>query len=296
MFNDIKVLHLETTTTCNAACPQCARENPSRYNHAVNQADLSVTDIQKLFNVDFVKKLDKVFACGNFGDPAAGKNTIEIFRYFRSVNPNITLGMNTNGSVQNVAWWSELGSLLSKQYDYCVFSIDGLEDTNHIYRVNTRFDKIIENAQAFIAAGGLAHWDMLVFEHNQDQVNNACKLAKKIGFTHFRSKVSKRFVNVPVVGINPPKGFKLPNVQNSTRIDCHALKEKSLYVAATGEIFPCCWIGSKLFKREPEVDKRLKDFDTLFKPEPLDICWQTCGVSDSKSSFENQWTVQEAFG
>ena len=32
------------------------------------------------------------------------------------------------------------------------FNIDGLEDTNHLYRRNTDFNKIINNAQAFIGA------------------------------------------------------------------------------------------------------------------------------------------------
>ena len=32
------------------------------------------------------------------------------------------------------------------------FAIDGLSDTNHIYRVKTNFDKIMINAEAFIKA------------------------------------------------------------------------------------------------------------------------------------------------
>ena len=72
--------------------------------------------------------------------------------------------------------------------DYCVFSIDGLEDTNHLYRRNVKWEKVIENARSFITAGGKAHWDMLVFEHNKHQVDEAKSYANKLGFVWFRSK------------------------------------------------------------------------------------------------------------
>jgi hypothetical protein len=44
-----------------------------------------------------------------------------------------------------------------------------LEDTNHLYRENVEWKKIMENARAFISAGGTAHWDMLIFDHNKHQ-------------------------------------------------------------------------------------------------------------------------------
>ena len=49
---------------------------------------------------------------------------------------------------------------------YARFAIDGLEDTNHIYRRNTDWVKIVQNATAYIAAGGRAEWDFIVFAHN----------------------------------------------------------------------------------------------------------------------------------
>ena len=54
-----------------------------------------------------------------------------------------------------------------------VFGIDGLEDTSHIYRVNTSFKKVIENAEAFIKQGGLGTWQFIVFKHNVHQLESA---------------------------------------------------------------------------------------------------------------------------
>lgn len=296
----VRVLHLESTTVCNAACPQCAREDSLLYNDKLHRAELTVEKIKELFSVPFIEKLEKVFMCGDFGDPAANNATLDIFEYFRSVNPSIQLGLNTNGSIQNTHWWAHLGKLLSLPGDYCVFSIDGLGDTNHIYRVNTNFRKIIENATAFIQNGGNAQWDMLVFAHNEHQVYEARDLAQELGFTHFRSKVSKRFVTKPVAGLEPPSLFALPNVEDPTAVDCFVLKEQSMYVAATGELFPCCWLGNRVFNRDAALDHLLQDnFKPLFETmdtAPHPICLRNCGVKDNaNSSFENQWVVNESF-
>jgi ubiquinone/menaquinone biosynthesis C-methylase UbiE len=48
--------------------------------------------------------------------------------------------------------------------------------------------------KAFIAAGGRARWDFLIFEHNQHQVEEAEALATKWGFEKFVAKKTGRFV------------------------------------------------------------------------------------------------------
>jgi hypothetical protein len=293
----IKVLHIEPTTVCNAACPQCDRENPLLYNKC-NQCELTLADIQRLVPVSVIENLDKMFMCGNFGEPAAAKECLEIYKYFKQINPDITLGLNTNGGVRNTKWWTQLGKIFNGVYDYVVFSIDGLEDTNHIYRINVSWKKLLENAQAYINAGGTAHWDMLVFEHNQHQVEDAKNLADQMKFSWFRSKVSKRFATTPIRFINPPEGYTRPNVQNPTQVDCFALNENSMFLAANGEFLPCCFIGPYIFARDKHLANALdtKNFQGVidsWTSDPLPICLETCGTNNcSKGSFENQWKTE----
>lgn len=278
---DIKVLHLEPTDICQAACPQCARETDQdfdkRYKH-----QLSVEMLEHILPADFVKSLDKMFMCGNYGDPAAGNHTLEIYEWFRSLNPNIVLGMNTNGAIGTTFWWHSLAKILSQPKDYVVFSIDGLEDTNPMYRVNVNWSKLMANAESFISAGGSAHWDMLVYHHNQHQVDACEKLAREMGFRWFRAKVTKR----PLIGkLESPIGWHTPK-QATVYIDCHALKEQSVYIDAQGRVSPCCWLGS-----------RQRDFVTDFgevqaswnSSDPNKVCQDTCGTDSSGTRFENQW-------
>lgn len=294
-FNDFKtkILHLEPTTDCNIKCPQCNRTiGEPYYNEQHDRSELTLTKVKEMFSQSFIKNLDKMFMCGNFGEPAAAKDCLDIFYYFKEVNPNITLGMNTNGSLRTKDWWQELAEIFSGPLDYVVWSIDGLENTNHIYRVNAVWDKIIENSQAFISAGGSAHWDMLIFDYNEHQVDQAESLARELGFSWFRAKVSKRFDYAPVEFLQPPKSWSKPNVSKVDKIECMALKEQSLYVAANGKILPCCWFGAEAFSLDQYARQLVNNLDLLvdsWNNNPHKICLNTCGSDKKGNSFDKQW-------
>ena len=194
--NGVKQLHMETSSVCNAACPMCPRELDPAFNK--KGVSLSIEKVKTLFSEEFISNLDSMFMCGTYGDPAAAPDTIDIFKYFRDVNPTIVLGMHSNASLRSAKWWFDLGGILSNKADYCYFGIDGLADTNHIYRVNTDFKKIMKNAASFIKAGGQAHWEFLVFQHNEHQVEEARKLSKDMGFVKFSEKISRR-VTIPII-------------------------------------------------------------------------------------------------
>ena len=297
-LDKIRVLHIEPTTVCNAACPQCGREDDRYYNDQLHASELNLAQVQSMYSPKFVAQLEKMFMCGNFGEPAAAKDTLNIYRYFKTHNSNIVLGMNTNGSIRTTSWWIELANIFSNPYSYVVFSLDGLEDTNHIYRKNTVWSKIMENAQAFIQAGGSAHWDMLVYEHNEHQVEQAKTLARDMGFSWFRAKVSKRFHANPVNFLKPPRNYDLPNVTvTNTNISCHALNEQSIYVAANGHVLPCCWFGAETFTLDDHATELLSDWNHKLIPswttQPHRICQNTCSVDTQGTSFSKQWKIEE---
>ena len=112
ILRDIKVLHIEPTDVCQAACPLCARETDPKFCKDQNH-HLTIRHIQQHFNDNRIKSLDKVFMCGNYGDPAANDASTTIFSYVKSINSNIVLGMNTNGGLQNRHWWTNLANILN---------------------------------------------------------------------------------------------------------------------------------------------------------------------------------------
>jgi len=283
----IDILHIEPTDACNAACPQCAREYDKTFNKDIIH-HLSIEQILQVLNTSQISQLKKMFMCGDYGDPAAGKFTIDIFEFFRYLNNKITLGMNTNGGLRNTQWWKKLGSILRYQKDYVIFSIDGLHDTNHIYRINVNFDTVIKNASAYIEAGGNAHWEMLVFEHNEHQINEAKEYAKSLGFKWFRAKVSKRFEKHPIHFLKPPKGFILDKVTGP--IECQALRDRSVYISAKGVLHPCCWLG---YNNGVELDRFGTVMDTWDTDNPNSICKSTCSTVNNENNFTKQWHIEE---
>lgn len=281
MSRNIKVLHLEPTDVCQAACPLCARETDQNFRKD-RQHHLDMYKIMQVFDADQIAELDKMFMCGNYGDPAAGKYTLNIYREFRKLNPDIVLGMNTNGGLQNTLWWHELGRTFNQLQDYVVFSIDGLEDTNSVYRKNVNWSKLMANAEAFISAGGSAHWDMLVYKHNQHQVDECEQLARDMGFKWFRAKVSKRgFTD----RLEAPIGWQLPMLQSKT-VDCHALREQSVYIDAQGRLSPCCWLGSRQQDFVTDFEEVKNSWNSL---QPNIVCLNACGIAESGTNFTNQW-------
>ena len=281
----IKVLHLEPTDVCQAACPLCPREtNPDFVK--THKHHLSFDQIVNVFDINQIKQLDKMFMCGNYGDPAAGAHTLDIYQKFKKLNPSITLGMNTNGAIQNVKWWRSLAAVMDQPTDYVIFSIDGLEDTNHIYRRNVSWKKLIKNVTAFVQAGGSAHWDMLVYQHNEHQIEQCEQLARNLGFKWFRAKVSKRRL---VDGLQFPSKLNLGTPIGDTHIDCHVIKEQSLYIDSRGVAHPCCWLGSDLNNQLSLLDVAA----TWNTESPNSTCKKICSKVNNNTVFLSQWRIEK---
>jgi len=138
--DQIKHIHLEPTQRCQAACPMCDRTN----NNHIKNAELSLNDFMSMVDIDFVKQLNSLLMCGNHGDPIVSNSTLDILRYLRVNNPDLHLQVTTNAGARDADWWKELAFILGGR-GKVQFSVDGLEDTNHLYRVNVNWKKIVHS-------------------------------------------------------------------------------------------------------------------------------------------------------
>lgn len=265
-YEDIRSVHLEISTRCNASCPECPR-NFRGVDIIENYplTDMSLEQAKKIFTESFLKQLNHILINGNYGDFITARDGLTIVEYFKSTNPNIQIEISTNSSGRP-NWWQRLGELKTRIY----FRLDGLKDTHYLYRQYTDFDLIIDNAKKFIAAGGHAVWTFIIFDHNQHQIEEAKKLANKLGFKEFQLVDAGRNVG-PVFNREGKYSHSLGNYSGSKdfdqlythylhyidkpeitisntehpnrKIDCYAKKQREIYIAANGEIYPCCWLG-----------------------------------------------------
>ena len=283
MYNilDIKAIHLEVTQNCQAACPMCDRNMRGEgVNPHINLDELTLEDCKAIFKPEFVAQLNTMFMCGNLGDPIVARDTLEIFSYFREHNPRMWLSMNTNAGARDEEWWTELAKVYGRM-GAVIFSVDGLRDTNHIYRQNVVWDNVERSMRAFVNAGGRARWDFLVFEHNQHQVDEAKALADEIGFERFIPKKTDRFVTAKkekkeehqaknkkgkeaALLKKPDEKYQNPvrkkqdillekygtmqKYYDAVPIKCKVKEQGSLFITAEGLALPCCWTGSRMYK------------------------------------------------
>lgn len=190
-YSKIRGVHIELTTKCNACCPMCARNYKGKTRDKLPLVELNLEKCQRILTADFLKQIELVSVCGVFGDPINATELHEIIRYIYECNDCINIDIYTNGSIHDGEWWSNLARIMKN--GRVVFGIDGVGKTSSIHRIGTNYEKVISNAQAFISAGGRAKWDFIVFKHNEEEVAEARRLSKKLGFEAFEIKKTGRF-------------------------------------------------------------------------------------------------------
>lgn len=195
--SDIKWLDWEISSFCNAGCVDCNRwvwnprtdeMNLNSYNKDINKF---MTPAQFEHRIKQFEHLRFTLFQGNVGDPMTHPQIHELVEITFKHNPDIRLEINSNGSVGALKTWQKLCEHASKDI-LIVFSIDGLEDTNHIYRRGCDWNKIMRNAKMWIDAGGQAEWAMVDFPFNEHQRKEARQMAKDMGFKdfHIRERTS----------------------------------------------------------------------------------------------------------
>jgi MoaA/NifB/PqqE/SkfB family radical SAM enzyme len=272
--DNITSINAELTNYCNAACPMCARYfiDGELVKDKVNNMHTSLAFIKEKIGTDVIKRLRSFTSCGNYGDGAMNPECLDIYKWIKDVNPTCSLSLHSNGGARNEVFWNDLAGLGV----HVTFAIDGLENTNHLYRRNVKWKKLMNNVKSFIEAGGTARWDMLVFKHNQDQVDECRQLSKALGFKNFTFKNSARWSDFDSAGnwfekdkievdghkIEPPDNVEVEDIGrggnsqkinitkeevNTKEIKCYAynLEKKfvEIYLAVNGDVSPCCWLG-----------------------------------------------------
>ncbi len=284
-------LHIEASSYCNAHCPGCPR---NAYGYPLegfyNKTHLSPESMHRILAK--FSEVRSILFCGNHGDPMMNPDIVELCE----VNKQITIA--TNGGIGKL---EDYESLANNKVNI-TFGIDGLEDTNHLYRQGVKWDNLMKRVSTFIKAGGKATWQFIRFKHNMDQVERAKSLSKQMGFENFFTMDVGRN-NMPAIQpdksishwILPPNADAEPQdfdvdaylemrynpvnlnqpKYDSPKLSCEHL-DGSVYVNSDGELFPCCYHGFGHIDR-PKV--YLNDFDKLKSTWNTKNCNQVCAES-----------------
>ena len=277
-------IHVELTDKCNAVCIQCSRNKLDKNTKEIKaRPDLLLTEltlkdfkfmfdgIEEVMDTGSQPPVAGVTFCGNFGDPVAAKESLQIYEYLLNDLGVNFIHVHTNGALRPKWYWEKLGKLFSTRFKKdrsgCVvtFALDGLEDTHHLYRVNTTYKKVIENAKTYIAAGGPAEWSLIGFGHNEHQIEEARQRASDLGFISFNYTKTHRFQNKDHIDYifkgkeyritAPTKDKRVTSGKKKyektepteTKIDCIVKKRNEIFIGADGVVDACCWMGSSSY-------------------------------------------------
>lgn len=232
----LKKLHIELSSICNAACPLCPRcqSNSTNVRKDLVETYITFDNFKKYFPIHIIKNLDKILYCGTMGDPITNKDLLLILNYVIAHNPDCEQVINTNGGTRTKDFWKHLGQMFNTENRKVTFSIDGLEDTNHLYRRNVAWQKLINNVDTFISNGGHARWEFLVFAHNEHQLETAKNLSQQLGFKLFL----------------PKKPFGFIDYKNNTLVD------RSVFDKQGNKIYTISQSNLELYKDNlPKSDK-----------------------------------------
>ena len=288
-------LEIEPTSKCTLECPLCDRTWFYEKFKKRNLHEINVNNI-----VNFVGVNSTVNMCGNNGDPIYHSRFLELCKKFK--DNNCILEIHTNGSAKTKQWWEKLKNILTKD-DCITFAIDGLEDTNHLYRKNAKWDSIMTAVETLKDGDFKMVWQFIPFKHNQHQIYDASNLSKGLGFDEFKLLRSDRWLGQK--DLMPDREYvdNYHEHQQAVLIDAeyksdmapacikNKLPSDSLYVDAEGDFYPCCWMGTYRYKYKSVFSPKQKQFN--IKDNTLDQIMENKSIKEFFASTKQFTSAHE---
>jgi MoaA/NifB/PqqE/SkfB family radical SAM enzyme len=230
--------HIELTRRCPLACPACIRTYDK--DAVVNpKQDISSQHLISFFLTEKLRKTKYICLQGNLGDPIYHPEFHNISEHFFAAQD---LAVITNG-MQSISFWERVLKTWPEN-SRVTLSIDGLKDTNHLYRINSNWEKIQQLFDLITSTKRKCkiEWKYIVFEHNYHQVEDAEQLSKKLGIDVFRIQKTRELdENLSIKEYTNENWFKNINVEYEDTITPFCKTGDMHYIDAFGNYYPCCW-------------------------------------------------------
>jgi len=279
----VSKIQMEISSLCNALCLGCVRTDTRNFSRPTpnlpKKAIMSLDTFEKIISDPYFKNTPEntIQFCGTVDDPLMHPQWLEILEL--CVKHKVSrVDIHTNAGVRSPDEWREMRKLLKQLknlhdpgYESLIrFNIDGLKDTNHLYRQRVKWEKVMENATAFLEddGGKYARWQMIEFPWNSHQIEEAKQLAHDMGFEvftvrHNRSniirdgttleeitKLQKKFneKRSDDLDIQNTENTKVPDriydqlLNPDEEIDCSFQKEQMIFIDYNSRVWPCCFL------------------------------------------------------
>jgi len=315
VYDEISHVEFELNTICNSFCPICIRyTTQSVVNPETGERDdqlflnpnarlnevLDFSHIEKIFSDPLISNRVRVDMIGTAGEPVAHPRFLDIVNKILELRPNASFNIHTNGGVRNEKFFTALGNIMKiSGHSRVCFSLDGLEDTNGIYRIGVDFNKAIRNLKAYIATGARATWQMVIFDWNKHQLDDVKNYAIELGCDEFETRENVDDVGIEMAmaaaknKINKNKYAEVRSldtaqkpfeIQPFDRIEDQCFSKGNIFISSDGRLYPCCMFPATSF------DKVFKSkFTQAMKITRYGTNWNNLNYATVSEILEHEW-------
>lgn len=300
----IDSLLLEISSNCNVSCLGCMRNDLLNHNNTTpgipKNNFLQIDLIKDIIESKMCENISYVDFCGTIDEPTTHPNFLEIIEYITS--KGIQVIIQTNGSLRTPDFWKNLANIMKiNSRSNVKFSIDGLEDTNHLYRRGSNFKKIIDNAKAYINAGGNAEWQFLIFDWNKHQVDEARNLANELKFNSFKTRPDRADVTIDENELKQRSENFKKNLSKSwndkinnynimaeeKKLTCFAKEERQFFISYDGKVWPCCFLANARYQYYDNWKEYTDRFNLYYEKNWNSLYYHSFESIISNSFYQN---------
>jgi len=174
-----KPINLDITHRCPLQCPSCIRQKNKYIKNNPKNTDISIANYLKI-----LKTFSYIELSGQQSDPLCHPEIIELIFLSRYRK----LDIHTATSHKKKDFYIE--AFNTNPNATWIFGLDGLPADSHKHRVNQNGTHLFEMMQLGVEMGINVVWQYLVFNYNQNNIEEARALAKGM---EFRLSLSSRW-------------------------------------------------------------------------------------------------------
>lgn len=318
--------HIEVSSICTLKCPRCVR---TEVPETLLNRSLNLQFFKEQIGEQWVKHIKKITFCGDDGDPIYAKQFLNIIAWLKKVNPDLNIVIITNGSYKPTTWWYSIAQVLNEHDELHWSLDGWNQESNSKYRVNCDWSSIVDGIKTFTKHNISTYTVIatIAFRFNENHLDNILQIAKDYNIDCWQLTKSTKFGSVyphqygnndlleptnksliaqghrferdqTVLSDKVRPGEYLKQLFWKRANDIHTDKgfpalckigNKGVFLKATGEFYPCCWIANRYEHNMEFIKTAQKLFNLNLRTldEILaDSFWDTFNYQYKECSFK----------
>ena len=200
-------INLDITHRCTLQCQRCNRAIFAARNQRVPGEDMTMENFKKVINF-----FEQIYFCGQISDPIFHPKFIEFLKLLKGKKTVV----HTAASHKKEEWYKK--AFEANTEAYWTFGIDGLPKDSHKYRKNQNGEHLFKMACMAAKMGLTVKWQYIIFSYNENDIEEARKMAKDNNIILELQKSSRFWEDDPLMPENKDYYIERKNYENPTKV------------------------------------------------------------------------------